>query len=198
MHAPSKDYKVCQFIHACMFMVRVILDYLLLSLLITYCIALMTLPRSVTLMMKSSQVLMLSILVIILSIRSILSKKRLFDILYVEYKVISNPIIELQFLFSLLSELSYPLSFHPILQCDNLRANYLMANMDFHSCIKYVEIDFDFVHEMVSKDKLQVQLIVINGQIVDVLTKPLSSIYFFIFYSKLIVCSCSQLTCKGI
>jgi hypothetical protein len=58
---------------------------------------------------------MLSILVIILSIRSILSKKRLFDILYVEYKVISNPIIELQFLFSLLSELSYPLSFHPIL-----------------------------------------------------------------------------------
>jgi hypothetical protein len=29
-----------------------------------------------------------------------------------------------------------------------------MANMDFHSCIKYVEIDFDFVHEMVSKDKL--------------------------------------------
>ena len=81
MHAPSNDYKVCQFIHACMFMVHVILDYLLLSLLITYCIALMTLPRLVMLVMKSLQVLMLSILVIILSIRSILSKKRLFDIL---------------------------------------------------------------------------------------------------------------------
>jgi hypothetical protein len=33
----------------------------------------------------------------------------------VEYKIISNPITDLQFLFSLLSELSYPLSSHPIL-----------------------------------------------------------------------------------
>lgn len=63
----------------------------------------------------------------------------------------------------------------PILECDNHGATYLIANPVFHSRMKHVDIDFQFVCDMVAKKELQVQFIDIGDYIANVLTKALSS-----------------------
>lgn len=77
----------------------------------------------------------------------------------VEYKAISNVIVELRWLSSFLSKLGCLSPFPPILECDNHGATYLIANPVFHSHMKRVEIDFQFVCDMVAKKELQVQFI---------------------------------------
>jgi hypothetical protein len=77
----------------------------------------------------------------------------------VEYKAISNVIVELRWLSFFLSKLGCLSPFPPILECDNHGATYLIANPVFHSRMKRVEIDFQFVCDMVAKKELQVQFI---------------------------------------
>jgi hypothetical protein len=61
----------------------------------------------------------------------------------------------------------------PMLLCDILGATYLTTNLVFHVRMKHVEIDYQFVHNMVSWKELQVQFISCD-QLIDILTKSLS------------------------
>jgi hypothetical protein len=77
----------------------------------------------------------------------------------VEYKAISNVIVELRWLSSFLSKLGCLSPFPPILECDNHGATYLIANLVFHSHMKRVEIDFQFVCDMVAKKEFKFSLL---------------------------------------
>lgn len=77
----------------------------------------------------------------------------------VEYKAISNVLLSYDGSPLFLSKLGCLSPFPPILECDNHGAIFLTANPVFHSQLKHVEIDFQFVCDMVAKKELQVQFI---------------------------------------
>ena len=92
-----------------------------------------------------------------------------------EYKALANTTAELIWLQSLLRELDLFLPNLPILWCDNIGATYLSANPMFHARTKHMEIDYHFVHEKVALRDLDVRFLSSKDQLVDALTKPLSS-----------------------
>ncbi|KAA3469720.1 putative N-acetyl-gamma-glutamyl-phosphate reductase, chloroplastic [Gossypium australe] len=53
------------------------------------------------------------------------------------------------------------------------------TNLILHSKFKHVELDFFFVREKVAAGKLTVGEVPAYDQVADVLTKPLSSLYFY-------------------
>jgi hypothetical protein len=55
----------------------------------------------------------------------------------------------------------------------------------FHACTKHIEIDFHFVRDLVSKNKLTVNFLSSRDQLADLLTKPLSAARFNILCSNL-------------
>ncbi|GAA0173537.1 transmembrane signal receptor [Lithospermum erythrorhizon] len=114
-----------------------------------------------------------------------------------EYKALTNCFAEISWLVSLFGELHLPVSKPPILWCDNLRATYLSANPVFHARTKHIENDFHFVREKVAHKQLQIQFISTHDQVVDLLTKPLSSTRFSFFKDKLRLCSRPPSTCEG-
>jgi len=59
------------------------------------------------------------------------------------------------------------------LWCDNLGATQLAANPVFHTKIKHITVDFNFVRERVDKRILEVVHIPNTKQRADVLTKAL-------------------------
>ena len=61
---------------------------------------------------------------------------------------------------------------------DHLSATYLFVNPIFHALTKHVKVDYHFVHYRVTKKEIQIHLISSKDQLVDVLTKPLSSAFF--------------------
>jgi hypothetical protein len=84
----------------------------------------------------------------------------------------------------------------PVLWCDNLGAMFLVSNLAFHARIKHIELDFHFVREKVMDVTIQVRFIYSQDQLVDVLTKPLSSTHFKLLRDKLTV-FCSTLRLRG-
>jgi hypothetical protein len=84
----------------------------------------------------------------------------------------------------------------PVLWCDNLGAMFLVSNLAFHARIKHIELDFHFVREKVMNVIIQVRFIYSQDQLVDVLTKPLSSTHFNLLRDKLTV-FCSALRLRG-
>ncbi|KAG8366106.1 hypothetical protein BUALT_Bualt17G0041400 [Buddleja alternifolia] len=102
-----------------------------------------------------------------------------------EYKSIANAAAEGAWLCSLLHELRIPISPIPVLWCDNVGAIYLAANAVFHAWTKHVEIDYHFVHDMVSKGLLRLQFLSTKDQIVDILTKSLAARRFWDLRDKL-------------
>jgi hypothetical protein len=92
-----------------------------------------------------------------------------------EYKSLADTASELQWLQSILSEISLKIPTPPpVLWCDNIRATYLTANPMFHARTKHIEIDFHYVHDQVQRKQLTVQFISTKDQLVDSLTKPVS------------------------
>ena len=92
-----------------------------------------------------------------------------------EYKALTNTTAELIWLQSLLRKIGLFLPNSPILWCDNIGATYLSANPMFHARTKHVEIDYHFVREKVACCDLDVHFLSSKDQLVDALTKPLSS-----------------------
>uniref|UniRef100_A0A2N9GFY6 Reverse transcriptase Ty1/copia-type domain-containing protein n=1 Tax=Fagus sylvatica TaxID=28930 RepID=A0A2N9GFY6_FAGSY len=95
-----------------------------------------------------------------------------------EYRAIAHASAELVWLCSLLNELGVSSSSTPILWCDNIGATYLTTNPLFHAYTKHIEIDFHFVHELVSSKTVSVQFISSKDQVADTFTKPLSTAQF--------------------
>lgn len=58
---------------------------------------------------------------------------------------------EIVWLHILHQELGIVLTVNTILYCDNQAARDIIANLIFHECTKYIEIDCHFVHKMSQK-----------------------------------------------
>jgi histone deacetylase 1/2 len=102
-----------------------------------------------------------------------------------EYRALADTAAELQWLRSLLIELRFPTAEPPRLYCDNIGANYLTANATFHGRTKHVEIDFDFVRDLIQQNRLQVSYKAAIDQLADILTKPLPATRFLLLRSKM-------------
>ena len=66
----------------------------------------------------------------------------------------------------------------PRLWCDNIGATYFSSNPIFHVRTKHIEMDFHYVRDQVLANKLQVSFLSTKHQLVDLLTKSLSSARF--------------------
>ncbi|KAJ8775137.1 hypothetical protein K2173_020141 [Erythroxylum novogranatense] len=109
-----------------------------------------------------------------------------------EYKALANSAAEVVWLTSLLGELGFTPATPPILWCDNIGAIYLSKNPVFHARTKHVELDYHFVRELVSQQKLQIQFLKGSDQTADILTKPLGTALFDHHKSKLRLLSISS------
>lgn len=67
------------------------------------------------------------------------------------------------------------------LLCDNPSATYLSINTVLHSRTKHVDLDYHFVQDHVATKALNVAFVSSRDQLVDILTKPLSTAWFTLF-----------------
>lgn len=75
----------------------------------------------------------------------------------VEYQSISLASSEVLWLQSLLCDLQVTNAYVPILLIDNINTKYLAANLVMHGQMKYVEIHFHFIRDLVVANKLDVR-----------------------------------------
>jgi hypothetical protein len=66
-----------------------------------------------------------------------------------------------------------------------LGVTFLFVNLVFHAHSKHVEMDYHFVCDHVAKQEIQVRFIFSKDQLADVLIKPLPSVLYVNFWSKL-------------
>lgn len=101
-----------------------------------------------------------------------------------EYRPLAHIISELIWLESPLNELDIP--FYTLtLLCDKLSVVLVSHNHVSHARTKRIEFDIHFIRERIIFMKLLIQLVPITAQIVDTLTKPLSTTAFQDLRSKL-------------
>ena len=78
-------------------------------------------------------------------------------------------------LFSyLLRELSLPLHSPMKLFCDNILALHMAANLIFHTWTCHVEIDCDFIRELLAHGTLRSHYAHLDQQLADIFTKGLT------------------------
>ena len=85
----------------------------------------------------------------------------------------------------LLKDLGVYLCAAPILWCDNVSALTIASNLVFHARTKHIEVDYHFVRERVLQHDLQVKFVASQDQLVDLLTKDLTSPLFHLLSSKI-------------
>ena len=85
----------------------------------------------------------------------------------------------------LLKDLGVYLCAVPILWCDNVSALTIASNLVFHARTKHIEVDYHFVRERVLQHDLQVKFVASQDQLVDLLTKDLTSPLFHLLSSKI-------------
>ena len=73
----------------------------------------------------------------------------------------------------------------PTIYCDNVGATYVCANPVFHSRMKHIAVNFQFVRDQIFKKQLRVTHVHTFDQLVDSLTKPLARALFQSHRSKL-------------
>ncbi|KAF5474230.1 hypothetical protein F2P56_006145 [Juglans regia] len=105
-----------------------------------------------------------------------------------QYLSLTRPDISFSVNKTLIKELGFSLASPPVLWCDNLGAMYLTANPVYHSCTKYMDIDFHFVRDRVAAKTLQVSFCNSNDQLADIFTKPLVADKFTTLRTSLTVC----------
>ncbi|GKV49322.1 hypothetical protein SLEP1_g56077 [Rubroshorea leprosula] len=69
--------------------------------------------------------------------------------------------------------------------CDNIGATYLTSNPVMHSRMKHIAVDLHLVRDLVDKRVLHVSHVASQDQLVDGITKPLSSLRFSHLRSKI-------------
>jgi hypothetical protein len=102
-----------------------------------------------------------------------------------EYRSLAMATTELLWINSLLSELGIKCNSLPVMWCDNLGVTFLAANLVFHARTKHIKIDFHFIRDQISKQKLAVKFICYADQIGDIFTKSLLSTRFQHLCNKL-------------
>ena len=60
----------------------------------------------------------------------------------------------------------------------------LFNNLVFHNKLKHIDIWYHYIRDMKQRGAMKIQYIVIDEQIVDVLTKPLARVKFEYFREK--------------
>ena len=102
-----------------------------------------------------------------------------------EYRSIAATVVELCWIQSLLLELGATLSSSPVIYYDNIGATQLSSNPIFHSRMKHVAVDYHFIRDRVQTGQLRVAHVSFADQLVDFLTKPLSTSTFQLFRDKI-------------
>ena len=69
--------------------------------------------------------------------------------------------------------------------CDNQSCIKLIENPVFHYKSKHIEINYNYIQDMVQRGVVKLQYVPTEEQVVDVLTKPLSRVKFEYFRDKL-------------
>ncbi|KAL5570076.1 hypothetical protein UlMin_026651 [Ulmus minor] len=92
-----------------------------------------------------------------------------------EYRGLAIAAAEIVWTLSLLKELCITQTEVPILWFDNISSSYMAANPVFHARSKHIEVDIHFIRDLVLKKQLQLCYVPTEDQLVDLLTKHLSS-----------------------
>ena len=92
-----------------------------------------------------------------------------------EYHSIVVIASKLQWVNHLLHELGVQFSSTPIIYCDNIGATYLCVNPVFHSWMKHLTVNFYFICNFVKDGVSRVTHVFSYDQLIDGLTKPLTS-----------------------
>ncbi|GJV46108.1 ribonuclease H-like domain-containing protein, partial [Tanacetum coccineum] len=100
-----------------------------------------------------------------------------------EYRGVANAVRETCWLQNLLRELQTPLSSSTLVYCDNVSAVYLSCNLVQHQRMKHIEIDIQFVRDLVAAGQVRV----LHVQFADIFTKGLPLALFEEFRSSLSV-----------
>ena len=102
-----------------------------------------------------------------------------------EYRSVANTAAEVRWVVSLLRELGLLIQQTPTIYCDNIGATYLCANPVFHSRLKHIALDYQFVRALIQQGILRVSQGSTHDQLADSLTKPLRRTRFQALRSKI-------------
>nr|GEU83508.1 ribonuclease H-like domain-containing protein [Tanacetum cinerariifolium] len=100
---------------------------------------------------------------------------------------VANVVAEIAWLRNLLRELHSSLSDATLVYCDNVSTTYLSTNPVQHQRTKHIEIDIQFVHDLVTASQVRVLHGLSRYQYADIFTKGLPSALFENFRSSLSV-----------
>ena len=92
-----------------------------------------------------------------------------------EYRAMAAASTEVTWVVNLLKELGLSNLLFVQLRCDNESAIHIGRNPVFHERTKHVELDCHFTREKVMEGLIELSYLPTTEQLVDVLTKPLSS-----------------------
>jgi len=104
-----------------------------------------------------------------------------------EYRGLAFATAEMIWMQALLQELCVSIPAIPLLWYDNISAYHMAKNPMFHARTKHIEIDLHFIHDQVTRGKIQLQFIPTKEQHVDLLTKHLTSSKFLSLKTQLCI-----------
>ncbi|GJZ65526.1 ribonuclease H-like domain-containing protein [Tanacetum coccineum] len=104
-----------------------------------------------------------------------------------EYIGVANVVAETDWIRNLLRELHTPLLSATLVYCDNVSAIYMTANPVQHQRTRHIEIDIQFVRDMVARGQVRVLHVPSRYQYADIFTKGLLSALFEEFCTSLSV-----------
>lgn len=90
----------------------------------------------------------------------------------VEYHVLAMPATDVLQLRHHISEFNISISSPTPIHCDNVSVIAIATSQVFHTHIKHIEIDYNFIHDHISKE-LNIKHIASQDQVANILTKCL-------------------------
>ncbi|KAL5731873.1 hypothetical protein ACHQM5_004561 [Ranunculus cassubicifolius] len=102
-----------------------------------------------------------------------------------EYRALAYTAAELSWLCQLFKDMQLPILHCPTIWIDNISAMSLANNPIYHARTKHIEVDYHYVHELVTSKLLQLRYIHTQDQLADIFTKSLSSPRYKLLMGKL-------------